>query len=190
MSTNALQSLYGGKVAAERALAGNVGGQKREQTVLTPKWFLSGLVAVAGLPLRLDPCADPTNHVGAKYYYTGDPDDGLAADWAIGGLVYVNPPYADLARWLAKCAFEGKRGALIYALIPFRPHRHWFCQHLSGVPIISLAPFPFVGQKQAFPAPLCVAVWNLPVPRELNMAMSKGRLKNLVTAEIKLTHQK
>lgn len=55
--TNALASFTGAKqAAATRALAGNVGGQAREQEAWTPTWVLDAARAAFGGPIQLDPC--------------------------------------------------------------------------------------------------------------------------------------
>jgi hypothetical protein len=232
VTSTALSSLYGGKVARQRregkALAGNVGGQKREQTVLTPPWFIKQLVnprlemfmanptkpmpgQVAEYTLALDPCTTPENPTGALVKCTGTEtltskdgayetpspfDNGLLIDWkdTLLGLgkanpfVWVNPPFDALEEWLEKCAREGSRGIPIHALIPFRPHRVWFGDLLqfSKATIKSLAPFPFVGSKSAFPAPLCLCSWNITSPRYIGMPMAKGAFKNIILKEWKL----
>jgi len=185
---HALHSLYGGRVsrlreaaAAEgKALAGNVGGQKRNQTVLTPRWFVGQLIHSAGYPLGYDPCTTAWNPTKAKVFST-EKTDGLKTNWAAickkhDGWIYVNPPFDKLKLWLAKCELEAMRGARIYCLAPFRPWRTWFCSYTEAWPVVSLAPFPFVGEKNAYPAPLCVISYNLPVPQIIN---PKG--KNMVT---------
>ncbi len=169
---NAAKSLFN-----STALSGNVGGQAREQTVLTPEWLLEAIRAVA--PIGLDPCTTPENPTKAEAYMTEGMfgvdtpqfgQAGLAQFWATyptiraGCLVYVNPPYSDLRSWLAKCLYEASCLAPIYLLAPFRPQRKWFVEYTRGYTVASLAPFPFVGHKQAFPAPLCLVCYNLPVP--------------------------
>lgn len=200
MPSTALKSLYGGK----KALAGNVGGQKREQTVLTPKWLIDGLLRCCGLKLGLDPCTTSANPTGAAIFcskteklkdgVTPNPfDDGLKIDWAdtTGSehLTFVNPPYADLEEWLKKCAEEARNGARIYALIPFRPQRTWFSYYLHGQKLACLAPFPFVGEKNGFPAPLCIASWNVPVPTEMWQPRARGNVTNLITSYLTVQHE-
>lgn len=207
MTSTALASLYGGKVARQRregkALAGNVGGQEREQTVLTPRWFLDELIRRAGMPIALDPCTTPENPTQAKAHCSntemigGMPspfDNGLIMSWHdtakhLGGFVYVNPPYADLQTWLRKCAAEAELGAQIYALVPWRSNRDWFCAHLrSGATATTIAPIAFVGSKSGFPAPLCVLSWNLPAPQSI-VRVSARQTKNIVTGVFKNTYK-
>jgi hypothetical protein len=184
---NALHSLFGGKVArlrriaeeqGNKALAGNVGGQKRNQTVLSPDWFIGQLIQVYG-PLGYDPCTTPWNPLKAKVFSTKK-TDGFKVSWALTcrrhGWIYVNPPYDDLKRWMERCNREADAGAQILLLAPFRPWRTWFCDLLEGRPVVSLAPMPFVGEKSAYPAPLCVVPYNLEIPVIVN-----PRGKNMIT---------
>ncbi len=147
MSRNALQSMIDGT---------NQG--KREQTVLTPMWLVNQLVADWCQMIHLDPCAASENptHVGALEYRV-EPD-GLTAPWP--AYTYCNPPYDQLKLWLAFALEQPGPWAL---LCPVRPHRTWYRQACAKVTaIIEFNPFPFVGFKAAFPAPLALLCrnWN------------------------------
>lgn len=149
-------------------------GGAREQTVLTPDWLLDAIREVA--PIGLDPCTTAENPTGAAVFMAAPAQDGLKWDWVDAmdlhgarGLVYVNPPYSDLMPWMRKCFVEAEYKAheevtSIYLLAPYRPQRRWFNEYTKGYTVVSLAPFPFKGHKQAFPAPLCLVCYNLPVP--------------------------
>lgn len=192
--TNALHSLYGGKISrlrredelAGKALSGNVGGQKRNQTVLTPEWFIDQLVDSYGA-LGYDPCTTAWNPLKAKVFSTEE-TNGLKISWARMsvkyGWIYVNPPYDDLKCWLDKCLQEAEAGAKILLLGPIRPWRTWFCDLTKNYDVISLAPLAFRGEKSAFPAPLCVIPYNLPTPKIVNLRISKNgksSSKNMIT---------
>ena len=85
----------------------------------TPPHVLELVRSVA--PIALDPCTSESNPTGARTHVWWPNGDGLAFDWAsTGGLVYVNPPYSQIRKWLAKCAAESTRGAEIIALVPAR----------------------------------------------------------------------
>ena len=153
-----------------KALSGMVGGQEREQTVLTPDWLLDAIREVA--PIALDPCTTPENPCGAHEFITEaekKPGCGDCWSWRIrnapyAGLTYVNPPYGNLKPWMGRCWDEAEDKALVYLLCPVRPQRRWFNEYTKGYTVVSLAPFPFKGHKSAFPAPLCLVCYNLPVP--------------------------
>ena len=77
-------------------------------------------------PIELDPCSSGADAVGARIAYT-KVDDGLAIDWRVGGLVYVNPPYGrQIHFWTGKCVEQANMGAEIIALVPARTDTGWF----------------------------------------------------------------
>ena len=56
--------------------------------------------------------------------------DGLAIDWPLNRLVFVNPPYSEMAAWSAKIAEQAARGVTIALLIPVRTDTRYFHDHL------------------------------------------------------------
>ena len=86
---------------------------------LTPPELIHALGA-----FDLDPCSPgdrrPWN-TAAKHYSIED--DGLRQDWS--GRVWLNPPYANSAQWLARLAEHGRGTALIFARTETRA---WFEQ--------------------------------------------------------------
>lgn len=192
MPFEAAKSLFR-STSSRKALAGNVGGQAREQTVLTPSEIVAQLVATAGRRLALDPCTVISNPTGAAFFRCGidldysDDDNGLETDWlkmclAGKGFFYSNPPFGDLEAWMAKALKEGARGAPGYLLGPFRPQRSWFGGLLPAGECLALKPFPFVGSKSAFPAPLFLAAYGgLRLPKNIMLTSPGGRArKNIV----------
>jgi phage N-6-adenine-methyltransferase len=181
--TNALHSLYGGKVS-RKALAGNVGvkAEKREQTVFTPRWLVKQLNPVYP---TLDPCTTADNPLECEHFFTEE-TDGMEHNWASGGRgwAFVNPPYADLQDWMRVCQFSADVRDIQHCksimLIPFRPQRAWFNTLCKGREVASLAPFPFVGHKSAFPAPLCLVGYGMPLPNSIKMPMARGKTKELI----------
>ncbi|WP_309138993.1 DNA N-6-adenine-methyltransferase [Nocardia cyriacigeorgica] len=72
----------------------------------------------------LDPCAANDRPWDTAREHIAPPDDGLAAPW--NGRVWLNPPYADIARWLDKLADHGQGTALVFA----RTETRWFVEHV------------------------------------------------------------
>lgn len=77
------------------------------------EWLTPPNVIAAVGPFDLDPAAPirrpwPT----ASRHYTVE-DDGLRQDW--GGMVWLNPPYTEPGKWLAKLARHGNGIALLFA---------------------------------------------------------------------------
>lgn len=71
----------------------------------------------------LDPCAaiDAPWDTASKHYTIAD--DGLRQEWE--GRVWLNPPYSQAAKWLARLADHGQGTALIFARTETRM---WFEQ--------------------------------------------------------------
>ncbi|WP_421853131.1 DNA N-6-adenine-methyltransferase [Novosphingobium sp.] len=80
----------------------------------TPSDFLTAIEDVFG-PIDLDPCWHPQSKVVASRTVSL-PDCGLASEWS-GLLVYVNPPFGDLASWIGKANREWQRGGITKLLL-------------------------------------------------------------------------
>jgi phage N-6-adenine-methyltransferase len=80
----------------------------------TDEWLTPpDLIAAIG-PFDLDPCSPGARRpwdTAAKHY--GIEDDGLRQEWE--GRVWLNPPYSDMRRWLARLADHGCGTALLFA---------------------------------------------------------------------------
>jgi len=106
-------------------------GEKEQDCWQTPENVLDLVRQVA--PIALDPCTSEENPTKADNYYTpGDGGDGLSsspwATWA-PGLVFINPPYSQMAAWAQKTADEVKRTGVkreYIALLPARTDTRWW----------------------------------------------------------------
>jgi hypothetical protein len=112
----------------------------------TPPWLLAWLP-----PIALDPCAchlSPVDAVEKIDVRSGR--NGLAESWNVSseGIVFVNPPFSDTARWLAKCRQEGKVRVVV-ALVPAIPgDGPWHDQVWGRVGWVG-----FIRHRVAFTAP-------------------------------------
>lgn len=117
----------------------------------TPRLLLAELAREFG-PFDLDPCATGTS--ACAPYYFDLARDGLAHPWhdpmgwefhGAGEVpgpvkVFMNPPYGRIAaRWMAKAALEGDRGARVVCLVPARTDTRWW--HESVEPHAALVRF-------------------------------------------------
>lgn len=152
MPSTALKSLYGGKTAAAK-LAGNVGGQEREQTVFTPLWLVkelrlwaSGHYNGAGTinyvepeQIALDPCTTHENPVGARRYMS-DVAPILPNGSALPPFGWVSNDglQADWSQWTKDRGFA-------YVNPPYADLQNWLrkagTEALKGVPIYMLCPW-------------------------------------------------
>jgi phage N-6-adenine-methyltransferase len=123
----------------------------------------------------IDVCALPENAKCARYY-TPD-DDGLVQDWS-GERVWCNPPYNNLAAWLAKGHASARKGALVVFLIPSRTDTRAWHDHAAHAHEIRFlkgrlkfgnatnsAPFPsaIVIFRPPFVLPVQLTLWE-PLP--------------------------
>lgn len=100
----------------------------------TPQDFYDGLDAEFGFVL--DVCASSANHKTTQFYALDHPDtgrrDGLAQDWAasaaaLGGPVWMNPPYGrPIAAWMSKAFEAAQAGATVVTLVPVRADTAWW----------------------------------------------------------------
>lgn len=109
----------------------------------TPDDLLELVNMVGGI--AFDPCTTPDNPTKAKLFICpsteeslvaggghGVGGDGLAANWHVDGLVYINPPYGrQLPKWVAKARLEAAGGAEIIALVPARTDTRWWQKHIA-----------------------------------------------------------
>jgi len=77
-------------------------------------------------PIYLDPCGAPSNPTKAEINWF-PPKDGLEEHWPRdGSLIFVNPPYADIAKWAERISIEASEGAEIILLCVPRTDTGWF----------------------------------------------------------------
>ena len=63
--------------------------------------------------------------------------DALVCDWfALGPVVWLNPPYSRCREFMAKAAAEATQGATVVCLVPSRTDTRWWHEHvwLDGAP--------------------------------------------------------
>jgi len=99
-----------------------------KQDYATPDDFIAAVVARFG-PLAFDLAAHAGNHVTPKYFTKAQ--DSFAQDWhKIGGLLWLNPEFSNIAPWAQKCADESSRGAKILFLVPASVGSNWFANYV------------------------------------------------------------
>ncbi len=80
-------------------------------------------------PISFDLAAHAGNAKHANYYT--EQDDSFTKSWhLISGLLWLNPPFDDIAPWAKKCASECKLGARILFLTPASVGSNWFRDHV------------------------------------------------------------
>lgn len=77
---------------------------------------------------EVDAAATSTNSLCARFF-----EDGLNTTWADHAtLVYCNPPYSQLALWLAKAETESRRGCASVIVIPSHKGELWWHYEIVG----------------------------------------------------------
>jgi phage N-6-adenine-methyltransferase len=142
-----------------------------EQSVGTPWEFIHAVVKRFG-PLAWDLAADERNRKAPFYY--GVEQDTLRQDWArLRGNLWLNPEYADLDPYAAKCARELARVQADHArrnrhdwrvllLTPASIGTEWFHDHVHGrALVLGLSPrLTFVGHTHGYPKDLSLSIYS------------------------------
>lgn len=141
---------------------------KSEQVVETPADFLEAVHDRFGAngAFDLDLACSEGNCKGRRGLF--DRDDSLKADWDQrdnpGGLAWCNPPFGDLAPWVAKAAASTSpdRGGRILVLVPASIGSRWFADHVHGKALVlALSPrLTFVGHTAPYPKDLMLLVYG------------------------------
>ncbi|MCK9577822.1 MAG: phage N-6-adenine-methyltransferase [Clostridia bacterium] len=123
-------------------------------------------------PFTLDPCATPEN-AKCKNYYTIE-DDGLRKSWS--GIVFVNPPYSSVDKWLAKAVYECRstnEPITIALLIGSRTDTTYWRDYIWTGPVWALTfirgRLKFGNATNSAPFPSCIVWMSSGVNTEGNM---------------------
>lgn len=137
----------------------------------TPRAFIEAVEARFG-PLVADLAANTENAKCADFI--GPDRDSLTVDWAAKyptGNLWLNPPFADIEPWAAKCSVESTlRHGLILLLTPASIGTDWFAAHVNRkAMVLGLAPrIPFdgmplnpkTGKVDGYPKDLMLSVFS------------------------------
>lgn len=139
---------------------------RSKQDYGTPPELIAAVEARWG-DLVIDLAASPKN-AKAPYYFTAA-DDFLTQDeyWSPQGwLCWLNPPFANLGPWMAKCAADSQRGAHIVMLVPASIGAEWFAKHVYGkARVVALRPrLTFEGCDQPYPKDCMLILWGIDEP--------------------------
>lgn len=142
---------------------------RSKQDYGTPREFLYAVERRFG-SIEMDLAAHAGNAVVPKYLGPGSniAEDALAPDviWSRHdcrptGLLWLNPPFADIYPWAEKCAQEGSRGARIALLAPYSL-ADWYEDHVhQKALVLKLKPrMTFVGAVDPYPKDLILAMYG------------------------------
>ena len=111
--------------------------------------------------IGLDPCANKQRPLRVNHQYGPGHarQDGLNFPWDGHGLVYVNPPYFDLAPWAHKAATEGDE---VIMLLPARTGAKWFQKYCAPADVVLFwqGRLKFHGAKDIAPFASILIYWG------------------------------
>jgi len=130
----------------------------------TPGDLLDAVFATFG-PLRVDLAASPANAVAPAYF--DEDDDSLAQDWTtLHGTLWLNPPFARIGPWAAKCAASAPPDTWprrrIIMLTPASVGSRWFVEHVHRrALVLALVPrLTFVGCDAPYPKDCMLSIFG------------------------------
>lgn len=137
---------------------------RSKQDYGTPPEFVRAVEARFGL-LRCDLAASFGNAKAPIFY--AEACNSLAQPWALehsDGTLWLNPPFADIDPWAAKCAEESaRRRGLILMLSPASIGSNWFAAHVNRkAMVLGLSPrLTFEGTSDPYPKDLMLSVFGM-----------------------------
>ena len=140
-------------------------GSDSVQEVGTPRVFLDAVESRFGT-LEFDLAANRENTVCGPMFYgpgSGLQEDSLRAWWGNKPLVmWLNPPYSNIAQWAEKCARDRHPEGRIAFLVPASVGSNWFADHVDGKALVLfLRPrLTFVGHTAPYPKDLILALYG------------------------------
>jgi phage N-6-adenine-methyltransferase len=128
------------------------------QTYATPPDFMAAVAPRFGKP-AFDLAASTDNTKAARFY--SEADDSLKQSWhKLGGWLWLNPPFSDIAPWAEKCAAEMRLGARILFLTPASVGANWFQRHVvPNAHVLELSPRLSFDGHQPYPKDLVLSVF-------------------------------
>lgn len=137
---------------------------KSEQVVGTPRKFIAAVEKRWGT-LDWDLAATSENAKAPKFFTPED--DSLAQDWSkLQGLLWLNPPYANIEDWVTKAALtlgvQDRVSNIIFILIPAAVSTNYFKNYIfDKARVYFLSPrLTFEGQKNSYPKDLMLCVYG------------------------------
>ena len=108
-------------------------------------------------PFTLDVAATAENALCDKYFTAED--DGLAQDWT--GVVWCNPPYSSVARWVEKAYASSLTGSTVVCLVPPRTDTRWWHHFFDKAEVRYIqGRLRFSGAKSVAPFPSVLLVFR------------------------------
>lgn len=137
---------------------------RSKQDYGTPSDLLAAVEQRFG-DITVDLAASRENAVVSSFF--DEREDALAQDWtALRGVLWLNPPFAKIAPWAAKCVASVGRDRTIVMLTPASVGAGWFAAHVHGSALVlALSPrLTFVGCDAPYPKDCMLSVYGAHAP--------------------------
>lgn len=134
---------------------------KSKQDYGTPWEFIRAVEEFHKEEITFDLAADQSN-AKAKFYFTIQ-NDALKQTWhKISGLLWLNPPFADIAPWAEKCFLESEKGARVLMLVPASVGTNWYADFVHRKALVTfIRPrLTFVGAPDPYPKDLMLCYFS------------------------------
>lgn len=156
-----LPPLFEGQPSGKTGAAMNRGGSKQDYG--TPPEFIRAVEERFG-PIAFDLAASAENTVAPAYF--DEEADSLKQDWwKLEGNLWLNPPFAHIEPWAAKCEEVRHRQGWLFFLTPASVGCNWFERHLHRKAyVIGVSPrLTFVGESHGYPKDLSISLFGFGV---------------------------
>lgn len=134
-----------------------------KQDYATPADFMVAVEKRFG-PIDFDLAASLENAKAPRFYT--ERDNSLIQGWHKSkGLLWLNPPFNDIAPWARKCAKESALGAAILFLTPASIGSEWFANFVFPYArVLALRPRISFDGKNPYPKDCILSVFHNPIP--------------------------
>ena len=141
---------------------------RTKQNYRTPENLVRAVVARFG-PIAIDLAASDGDEVVPLVDHITPEQDSLARPWPTRrhphGVLWLNPPYADIAVWAEKCADWAQRatpGPVLCLLVPLSADSGWWRSWVRGrAHVLALESRPiFRGEVSPYPKPMALIVYD------------------------------
>lgn len=134
----------------------------------TPNDLRDAVIARFG-PIVFDLAAADGDEIVPHVAHFTPEQDALTQSWPTSrcptGVLWLNPPFADINPWAALCAqwcLRGVPGSCLVMLVMHSADSRWWRDHVRGKALVfALASRPtFQGEKHGFPKPMALIVYD------------------------------
>jgi phage N-6-adenine-methyltransferase len=118
------------------------------------------------LAASADNCVVRNQEGGRSAQFFSEQENSLGQDWQrVGGLLWLNPPFDNIAKFAKKCVEEANVRTRILLLTPASVDANWYWDFLRPHAIVyALSPrITFVGTEDPYPRGLLLSVFGFSV---------------------------